>query len=107
MNVNAFRETLINTLRLDSRFKDIRPELMPIIGRSTINSIPQWAFAVWSGQHWEDVGLRVPVPLIDKANDYEAEIQKLFSYVYEETDDYALNNVLIRPQIISSPIIQQ
>ena len=104
MNVNAFRETLINTLRFDSKFKDLRSELMPIIGRSTINSVPQWAFAVRSGQHWEDVELRVPVPLIDKANEYETEIQKLFSYVYEETDDYALNNVLIRPQIISSPV---
>lgn len=104
MNVHTFKETLINTLRFDSKFKDLKSNLMPIIGRSTINSLPQWAFAVRSGQHWEDVELRVPVPLIDKTNEYEDEINKLFKYVYEETDDYALRNVLIRPQIISSSV---
>lgn len=106
MNVSAFRETLINTLRFDSKFKSERAELMPIISRSTINNVPQWKFAVRSGQHWEDIEVRVPVPLIDKANEKEDGISKLIAYVYEEDEDYALGDVLIRPQIISSSVAE-
>ena len=106
MNVSAFRETLINTLRFDSKFKSERAELMPIISRSTINNVPQWKFAVRSGQHWEDIEVRVPVPLIDKANEKEDSISKLIAYVYEEDEDYALGDVLIRPQIISSSVAE-
>ena len=104
MNESAFVETLLNTLRFDSKYKSLKPVLLPIISRSTINSLPQWAYAVRPGQHWENVELRVPVPLIDTANEHEKEIKNIFSYVYEETDDYALSEILIRPRIISSNI---
>lgn len=87
MNESAFMETLINTLRFDSKYKTFKPILLPILSRSTVNSLPQWGFAVRSGQHWENIELRVPVPLIDAANEYEKEIKSLFTYVYEETDD--------------------
>jgi len=106
MNVSAFRETIINTLRFDSKFKTDKAELMPIISRSTINNVPQWQFSVRSGQHWEDIEVRVPVPLIDKANEIEDSISNLISYVYEENEDYALRNVLIRPQIIVAPVAE-
>ncbi len=104
MNETLFVETLINTLRFDSKYKDLKPLLLPIISRSTVNSVPQWAFAVRDGQRWENIELRVPVPLIDTANAHEKEIKDIFSYVYEETKDYALDKVLIRPRIISSNI---
>lgn len=106
MNVVAFRETLINTLRFDSKFKSDKAELMPIISRSTINNVPQWQFAVRSGQRWEDIEVRVPVPLIDKANEKADRISKLIDYVYQEDEDYALRDVLIRPQIISSSVAE-
>ena len=48
---------------------------MPIITRSEINSVPQFAFATRSYQHWEDIELRVPVPLINLANEYEDDIR--------------------------------
>lgn len=104
MNETAFVETLVNTLRFDSKYKSLKPVLLPIISRSTVNSLPQWAYAARSGQHWENIELRVPVPLIDTANENEKEIKEIFSYVYEETDDYALDQVLIKPRIISSDI---
>lgn len=104
MNENAFRETLINTLRFDGKFKDMKATLMPLISRCRINSVPQWGFAVRSGQHWEDVEVRVPVPLIDEANNQSNSIEKLVGYVYEESEEYALRNVLIRPMIIATPV---
>lgn len=104
MNESAFRETLINTLRFDSKYKELKSTLLPIISRGKVNSVPQWGFAVRSGQHWEDIEFRIPVPLIDTANEHKEEIESLFAYIYEESDDYALRNVLIKPQIISSNV---
>lgn len=101
MNVNAFRETLINTLRFDSTFKEDKTELIPLISRSKINNVPQWEYAIRSGQRWEDVEIRVPVPLIDKANEKKSSIVNLIKYVYQEDEDYALRNVLIRPESLN------
>ena len=106
MNVNAFRETLINTLRFDSTFKEDKTELIPLISRSKINTVPQWEYAIRSGQRWEDVEIRVPVPLIDKANEKKSSIVNLIKYVYQEDEDYALRNVLIRPRILESDVAE-
>lgn len=102
MNEAAFRKTLVDTLRYDNKQKHLKDILLPIIGRSEINSVPQFAFATRSYQHWEDIELRVPVPLINLANEHEDDINKLFRYVYQETDDYDLQDIYIKPRIIYS-----
>ncbi len=102
MNEDAFRKTVIETLRYDNKWKDMKATLMPIITRSEINSVPQFAFALRSYQHWEDIELRVPVPLINLANGHEDDINKLFRYVYQETPDFDLQDILIKPKIIGS-----
>lgn len=102
MNEDAFRRTVIETLRYDNKWKDMKATLMPIILRSEINSIPQFAFALRPNQHWEDIELRVPVPLINLANDHEDDINKLFRYVYQETPGCDLQDILIKPKIIGS-----
>jgi len=104
MNISAFIETTINTLKYDSNYKGKRDKLLPILRRATINSIPQYAFAVRSGQHYENVEVRVPVPLIDEANALIEDIENLVEYVYEETDDYALGKVFIKPKIMNAPV---
>lgn len=104
MNQADFMETLINTLRFDIKYKTLKPVLLPILSRSTINSLPQWGFAVRPGQHWENIELRVPIPLINTANEHKEKIEDLFRYVYEETDNFDLDEVLIKPRIISSSV---
>ncbi|MFR8882410.1 MULTISPECIES: phospholipase D-like domain-containing protein [Peptoniphilaceae] len=47
--------------------------------------------------------LRVPVPLLEVAEENEKILEELVEYVYEESDDYALHHVEIRPQIIDTP----
>lgn len=44
----------------------------------------------------------MPVPLINLANEHEDDINKLFRYVYQETDDYDLQDIYIKPRIIYS-----
>lgn len=102
MNEETFRKTVIETLRYDNKWKEAKATLMPIITRSEINSVPQFAFATRSYQHWEDIELRVPVPLINLANEYEGDISKLFRYVYQETPDYDLQDIHIKPKIIGT-----
>lgn len=102
MNEEAFRKTVIETLRYDNKWKEAKATLMPIITRSEINSVPLFAFATRSYQHWEDIELRVPVPLINHANDNEDSINKLFRYVYQETPDYDLQDIHIKPKIIGA-----
>lgn len=47
--------------------------------------------------------LRVPVPLLEVAEENEKILEELVEYVYEESDDYALHSVEIRPQVIDTP----
>jgi len=65
----------------------------------------QYKFANYgrSYQHWEIVELRVPVPLLEIAEENEKILEELVEYVYEESDDYALHHVEIRPQVIDTP----
>lgn len=102
MNADKFQKTLIETLAYDNKFKQVKEKLLPIIEASAVNNVPQWEYALRSGQHWEDIELRVPVPLINVANKNEADISDLIRYVYEESEDYALRNILIRPRIYES-----
>jgi hypothetical protein len=104
MNHQAFVETIIETLKYDEKFKEYRDKLLPIIRRSKVNSIPKYAFAIRPGQHYEDVEIRVPIPLINEANTLKDDIIDLVKYVYEESDDYALGATLIKPQILRSEI---
>lgn len=102
MNYINFLETMIETLKFDEKFKDKKDRILPIIRRTTINSIPQYAYAQRSGQHYENVEVRVPLPLINEANILKSDIVDLVNYVYEESEEYALGYILIKPQILRS-----
>lgn len=47
--------------------------------------------------------LRVPVPLLEVAEENEKILEELVKYVYEESDDYTLHHVEIRPQVVDTP----
>lgn len=104
MNSSALKRTLVADLQYDPKFSDCKDELFPIISRSTINCVPQWKFATRSNQHWENVEIRVPIPLMTKATELKDKIDRLVYYVYEEDDEYAIQDVELRPQIIYSDI---
>ena len=109
MNKAAFLETMINTLKFDSKFKDKKEKLLPILRRCEINPIPQWAYVQHSGrsgQRYENVEIRVPVPLLDEANREFDDLYELVEYVYEDTEEYGLGGVPIRPLIRTSESMQ-
>lgn len=104
MDSNALKRTAVEVLQYDPKFSDAKNELYSIVSRSTVKCVPQFGFATRSYQHWEDVEIRVPVPMISKANDLKSKIDDLIYYVYEESNDYAIQNVKIRPQTIYSDV---
>lgn len=104
---DAFLKTLIEVLKYDGIYKEIkdREQLIRMLGRARVNFVPQYAFANHgrSYQHWEIVELRFPVPLLEIAEKHKKELDSLVEFVYEESDDYALHHVEIRPQVIDTP----
>lgn len=107
MNRDAFLKTMIEVLKYDPSYKKIRDreQLIRMLNRSRVNFVPQYEFANHgrSYQHWEVVELRFPVPLLEIAHEHENELNYLVDYVYEESDDYALHHMEIRPQVIDAP----
>lgn len=104
MDSDALRRTMIEELQYDSNFSfaECRDKLISIMNRSSVNCVSQVEFAKKRNQHWENVEIRVPIPLMKEAMERYDEILRLVFYVYEETDEYALCNVEIRPKIIYS-----
>lgn len=107
MNREAFIKTVIEVLKFDRKYKTIegREQLIRMLGRADINYVPQYDFVSGgrSYQKWEVVELRFPVPLLDEANDRYDQLNQLARYVYEESDQYALQGVEIRPLVIDTP----
>ena len=44
MNTNMFLQTMINVLKFDSKFKEEKGSLLPILRRAQINNLPQYEF---------------------------------------------------------------
>ena len=73
-----------------------------------MNSLPQYEYVRYgrSGQRYENVEIRVPVPMLDVANAVHDDIYELVEYVYEESDDYGLGGVPIRPEILRADEVE-
>lgn len=107
MDISAFIKTMIGVLKYDIKYKSIesRDQLLRLLVRAGVNFVPQYEFANHgrSNQHWEIVELRVPVPLLEVAEENKKILEELVEYVYEESDNYALHHVEIRPQVVDKP----
>ena len=105
METSLFRETIIDTLYNDPDYDDLSIELRDIIMKSEFNSQKSCEFIRKKGRwnvYAEDIVIRVPAELLRLARDYEEEIIELVEYIYEETDKYALREVIIKPKHGSS-----
>ncbi|MGY3820743.1 hypothetical protein ACWNT3_08795 (plasmid) [Ligilactobacillus salivarius] len=106
MTRTAFLKTMIEVLKYDTSYKKIRDrdQLIRMLDRVRVNFVPQYEFVNHGRpyQRWEIVELRVPVPLLGIAEKYKNELDSLVNFVYEETDDYALDHMEIKPQVIDN-----
>lgn len=107
MNKSAFVKTMIEVLKYDSSYKKLegRDQLIRLLSRAKANFLPQYGFvgAGISDQRWEIVELRFPVPLLDEANERRKELNELADFVYEESEEHALQRIDICPLVIEAP----
>lgn len=107
MDKSAFIRTMIEVLKYDSTYKSIegRDQLIRLLGRAKANFLPQYHFVGGgiSNQRWENVELRFPVPLLDEANGFKEQLDKLADFVYEESEEHALRSIVIRPLVMADP----
>lgn len=103
-----FLTTMIDVLKFDSKYKDKKDILLPILRRSYINYLPQYEYVRYgrSEQRYENIEIRVPIPLLDVANKFYDDIYNLVEYVYEESDEYGLGEVSIRPRILRAEDVE-
>ncbi len=96
---DKYKKTLIQVLQYDNKFTEMAAKLLPLVKRSKFDFVNTGSFTKKSWQYYENVEMRVPVPLINEANNLYDEINKLCEYVYKESDTYDYGRLDIRPLI--------
>ncbi len=98
MNEQQFMKTMIETVKYDDiKNKD---ELLGILRNSVITFNKTNAFTRKTWQCWEDIDLRVPIPLLKTAKKLQQQLQELAGLIYIETDEYDFDKLYIKPKLV-------
>ena len=81
-----------------------KEEMQTILRNSVIYFDKTSSFATRSWQCWENIDLRVPIPLLKEARNLQKNLQDIASMVYIETDDYDFNQLNIKSKPIDLDI---
>ncbi len=98
MNEQQFLKTMIEIVKYDD-FEN-KDELLGILRNSIITFDKTSAFTRKSWQYWENIDLRVPVPLLKSAKALQSQFQKLASDIYVESDEYDFDELHIKPKLV-------
>lgn len=99
-----FLNTLLQVLEYDNDNFPNYKILLGILRYSEIKFTDTKAFTSKSWQFFETVTIRVPVFSIKTIKNLNEEVTRLVEYIYEESDEYDLGDVEIKPKIIKSQI---
>lgn len=84
------------TVKYDD-YKD-KDKLLAILRNSIITFDKTSNFTRKSYQSWENIDLRVPIPMLKIARDYKKELNKLASSIYIESESYDFGELVIKPK---------
>ncbi|EOU1666957.1 TPA: phospholipase D-like domain-containing protein [Clostridium perfringens] len=98
MKKSEFLNTMIETVKYDD-YKN-KEKLLGILRGSEINYKKTRLYTNISGQRYEDVELRVSVPMIKIAKEMKRELENLAKEVYMVSDEYDFGELLIKPRTI-------
>ena len=96
MTEAQFLKTMIETIQYDD-YKN-KDELLGILRNSMIVFNKTSNFTRKSWQCWENIDLRVPIPLLKLARDFKTELEKVAELVYRESDEYDFGVLNIKPK---------
>lgn len=98
MTENQFLKTMIETIKYGD-YKD-KDELLTILRNSIITFDKTSNFTRKSYQCWENIDLRVPIPMLKIAEGYKKELNKLASSIYIESESYDFDELVIKPKLV-------
>lgn len=100
MDSEKFLKTMMEVIKY-GEYKN-KSELLTILRRSIITFRKTSDFTRKSYQCWENVELRVPVPLLIDAKKYQEVFNSIASEIYVQSADYDYNSLTIKPRLIES-----
>lgn len=98
MTEEQFLKTMIETIKYDDY--DKKNEMLTVLRNSIIYFDKTSVFSTKSWQCWENIDLRVPIPLLKEARLLHNNLQKIAALVYIETDSYDFDRLIIKPKPI-------
>ena len=98
MNEQQFLKTMIETIKYDE-FQN-KDELLAILRNSIITFNKTSAFTSKSWQYWENIDLRVPIPLLKSARSLKRQLEQLANDIYVESESYDFNSLYIKPELV-------
>lgn len=96
MNEQQFIKTMIETVKYDDI--ENKDKLLGILRNSMITFDKTSSFTRKSWQCWENIDLRVPVPMLKAARALQEQLNDLAAMVYVESDEYDFNTLHIKPK---------
>ncbi len=96
MTEDQFMKTMIETIKYDEY--DRKDELLTILRNSLIKFDKTSAFTKKTWQCYENIDLRVPIPLLKEARNLKKVLESVASIVYMETDENAFGGLIIKPK---------
>ncbi|MDT2309351.1 MULTISPECIES: phospholipase D-like domain-containing protein [Enterococcus] len=103
MNESQFLRTMIETLKWDGEDYEQRDKILSILRYAEIDFKKTTHLTRKSYQYYENIIIRIRIPMLKEAKNLIDSFIKLVSYIYKETEEYALGNVLIKPK----PVVGQ
>lgn len=96
MDEIQFKKTMIEMIKYDDY--DRKNELLTVLRNSMIKFNKTTLFTKKSNQFYENIDLRVPIPLLKEARLLQSVFEKIISVVYIESDEYGFGDLEIKPK---------
>lgn len=107
MNESQFLRTMIETLKWDGEDYEHREKILSILRYAEIDFEKTTNFTRKSYQYYENIIIRIRIPMLKEAKRLIESFRKLVSYIYRETEEYALGSVLIKPKPVEGQDIDR
>lgn len=95
-----FLRTMIETIKHNDEYSEIRSNLLTILRYSLIDYDKTGSFGSKHNYLREYIDLRVPIPMMEEAKKYKGKLTRIASQVYRETGNYEFWDLNIKPKPI-------
>lgn len=101
MDANALAKTMIEYIKYEEDIKN-KNELLTILRCSMLLFDKTRSFATKNYQFWENINLRVPIPMLKDARKYKDQLEEIARSIYVESEEYDLHSFFIKPKVIDN-----